>query len=85
MFSNVCNFAQSESVINHVASTPLFNDPIYDGAANPVIIWNRQEKSWWMLYTTRSSNLETWGISRYYKLLNSEVNSHSCIKQFLPN
>ena len=28
---------------------PLFRDPITDGAADPVLIWNRTEKNWWML------------------------------------
>lgn len=34
-------------------NAPLFRDPIFDGAADPVIIWNRQEESWWILYTNR--------------------------------
>lgn len=33
----------------HVAPAPLFRDPVTDGAADPVIVWNREEKSWWML------------------------------------
>lgn len=32
---------------------PLYRDPIYDGAADPVVIWNRQAKEWWMIYTNR--------------------------------
>ena len=35
----------------HQAPAPLFRDPITDGAADPVLIWNRTEKNWWMLYT----------------------------------
>lgn len=35
---------------------PLFRDPIHDGAADPVVIWNREEKSWWILYTNRRAN-----------------------------
>ena len=27
-----------------------------DGAADPVLIWNREEKKWWMLYTQRRAN-----------------------------
>lgn len=38
---------------------PLFRDPIYDGAADPTIIWNHEEKSWWMLYTSRRANQDT--------------------------
>ena len=41
------------------APAPLFRDPITDGAADPVVIWNRVEKSWWMLYTQRRANQET--------------------------
>jgi hypothetical protein len=36
---------------------PLFRDPIYDGAADPTIIWNPIEKSWWLLYTNRRANV----------------------------
>lgn len=32
---------------------PLFRDPIYDGAADPVILWNDREKAWWIFYTSR--------------------------------
>lgn len=32
---------------------PLFRDPIFDGAADPTLIWNRAEASWWMVYTNR--------------------------------
>lgn len=35
---------------------PLFRDPIYDGAADPTIIYNHLEKSWWILYTNRRAN-----------------------------
>ena len=41
-----------------IASKPLFRDPIYDGAADPVVIWNQQEKNWFMLYTNRRANIE---------------------------
>lgn len=30
---------------------PLYRDPIYDGAADPVMVYNRSEKNWWMFYT----------------------------------
>lgn len=32
---------------------PLFRDPVYDGAADPTLIWNRGEHAWWMVYTNR--------------------------------
>ena len=40
-----------------VAAKPLFRDPVYDGAADPVVIWNRTEKKWFMFYTDRRANL----------------------------
>lgn len=36
--------------------SPLFRDPIYDVAADPTIIWNNQEKQWWLVYTNRRTN-----------------------------
>lgn len=41
------------------ASKPLFRDPVYDGAADPTIIWNRKEKKWFMLYTNRRANVDS--------------------------
>ncbi|MBE5759699.1 MAG: glycosyl hydrolase [Clostridiales bacterium] len=38
------------------AQAPLFMDPIFNGAADPTIIWNRQEKEWWIIYTQRHSS-----------------------------
>jgi len=35
---------------------PLFRDPIYDGAADPTIIWNHQEACWWIVYTNRRAS-----------------------------
>ncbi len=40
-----------------IAAKPLFRDPVYDGAADPVVIWNRGEKKWFMFYTNRRANL----------------------------
>src|SRR5580704_9149704 len=40
-----------------VAFKPLYRDPIYDGAADPVLIWNPQVKRWWMFYTNRRANV----------------------------
>ena len=40
------------------AQKPLYADPVYDGAADPVIIWNKKEKKWWMFYTNRRATIE---------------------------
>jgi hypothetical protein len=39
-----------------IADKPLFRDPVYDGAADPVVIWNRKEEKWFMFYTNRRAN-----------------------------
>jgi predicted GH43/DUF377 family glycosyl hydrolase len=40
------------------APKPLYADPVHDGAADPVIIWNKAEKKWWMFYTARRANID---------------------------
>jgi sucrose-6-phosphate hydrolase SacC (GH32 family) len=42
-----------------VADKPLFRDPVYDGAADPVVIWNKSEKKWFMFYTNRRANIDS--------------------------
>lgn len=42
----------------NVAPKPLFEDPIFNGAADPVIVWNKQAKKWFMFYTNRRANAE---------------------------
>lgn len=39
------------------ADKPLFRDPVYDGAADPIVIWNKQEQKWFMFYTNRRANM----------------------------
>lgn len=48
---------------DRIPKAPLFRDPIYDGAADPTIIWNREMKSWWILYTNRRANADCQGFS----------------------
>jgi hypothetical protein len=43
------------------AAVPLFRDPVHDGAADPVVVWNRAKKVWWMLYTNRRADLASGG------------------------
>ena len=38
-------FSQSGNNLLHKALAPLYRDPIYDGAADPVIIYNRPKKN----------------------------------------
>ncbi len=50
------------------ASVPLFRDPIHDGAADPVVVWNRARKTWWMLYTNRrADSTEAGGVTWVHK------------------
>ncbi len=47
-----------------MAPKPVFDDPIYHGAADPVVIYNKQKKRWWMLYTNRRATLnDTSGVA----------------------
>lgn len=41
-----------------VADKPLFRDPVFDGAADPVVIWNKKEQKWFMFYTNRRAKAE---------------------------
>ncbi|MDR3121022.1 MAG: family 43 glycosylhydrolase, partial [Clostridiales bacterium] len=36
-----------------IPQAPLFSDPIYNGAADPVIFYNHEEAEWWIVYTQR--------------------------------
>ncbi|RFM28488.1 family 43 glycosylhydrolase [Deminuibacter soli] len=57
-------FAQNTTL--HKAPAPLFRDPVTDGAADPSIFWNREEKSWWMVYSQRRANTEAEDVSYCY-------------------
>jgi hypothetical protein len=46
-------YAQSKK---HKASAPLYVDPMTGGSTDPVLVWNRKKKAWWMLYTQRRAN-----------------------------
>lgn len=49
----LCQVSGQEKNSGKPAPKPLFRDPVYDGAADPVIIWNKSEKKWFMFYTNR--------------------------------
>lgn len=46
-----------------IAPAPLYRDPIYDGPTDPAIIYNRQERSWWIVYTARRANVPCHNVS----------------------
>lgn len=37
---------------------PVYIDPVYDGAADPSVIWNKVEKKWFMFYTNRRAKTD---------------------------
>ena len=49
--------ALNSGIAQAAAAVPLFRDPVHDGAADPVVVWNRARKTWWMLYTNRRADL----------------------------
>jgi hypothetical protein len=52
------------AALGEIADKPLFRDPVYDGAADPVLCWNHAEKKWFMFYTNRRANApDTPGVS----------------------
>lgn len=42
---------------------PLFEDPVYGGPTDPCVIWNEENKEWWMFYTQRRANSHHVGVS----------------------
>lgn len=49
--------AVEDSPSGNVADKPLYRDPVYDGATDPVLVWNKQEQKWFMFYTSRRANV----------------------------
>jgi hypothetical protein len=47
----------AEPVTDKIAPKPLFRDPVYDGAADPTLIYNAADKKWYMFYTVRRANV----------------------------
>lgn len=40
-----------------LAPKPLFRDPVYDGAADAVLVWDRAGSKWLMFYTNRRASI----------------------------
>jgi hypothetical protein len=49
--------AAGELAADKVGAKPLFRDPIFDGAADPTVIWSPTAKRWYMFYTNRRANV----------------------------
>lgn len=54
-FLSVAAFAAEPA--GKLAPKPLYRDPVYDGAADPTIVYDRAEKKWLMFYTNRRANV----------------------------
>lgn len=50
------DFGVPAADLGQVAAKPLFRDPVFDGAADPVVIRNAALGRWWMFYTNRRAN-----------------------------
>ena len=48
------------------APSPLFRDPIFDGAADPSIVWNPLNHEWMIFYTQRRATLNLDGVAYCY-------------------
>ncbi|MBN1418492.1 MAG: DUF4965 domain-containing protein [Planctomycetes bacterium] len=53
--------AEAAAIADSVPA-PLYRDPVYDGAADPVLVWNPRERAWWMFYTQRRAKLDLPGV-----------------------
>lgn len=47
----------------NIPNAPLYKDPIHNGATDPVVIYNRAEGTWWMMYTSRLCNCPCDGVA----------------------
>jgi hypothetical protein len=83
VFNSTVQARQDSIPANHTAPAPLFRDPVTDGAADPVLIWNREEKKWWMLYSQRRANTESPDVAYCYGtdigVASGEENGHTWV------
>ncbi|UKM63847.1 family 43 glycosylhydrolase [Flavobacteriaceae bacterium GSB9] len=56
LLSFSCKVTDKNTNTSYLADKPLFKDPVFDGAADPSIIWNKAHKKWYMFYTNRRAN-----------------------------
>jgi GH43 family beta-xylosidase len=52
------NFGEPEADLGKVAAKPLYRDPLFDGAADPVVVYTGSLGRWYMLYTNRRANVQ---------------------------
>lgn len=56
----------AQDIIIEEAPAPLFRDPIFDGAADPSVVWNANAEEWWIFYTQRRANVPSQGVAWCY-------------------
>lgn len=52
-------FGFSSFAIAQIAGKPLYRDPVFDGATDPAIIYNRNTKTYEMFYTQRRATIQS--------------------------
>ena len=50
------------AAIASAVPAPLYRDPVYDGAADPVVVWNAPQRVWNIFYTQRRARLNLPGV-----------------------
>lgn len=50
------DFGEPRADLGKVAPKPLFRDPVFDGAADPVVVYSGSSGRWYMYYTNRRAN-----------------------------
>lgn len=53
---NNLNLYLTSDTAGIIADKPLYRDPVHDGAADPMVIWNDRAGKWFMYYTKRRAN-----------------------------
>lgn len=44
-------------------TAPLYRDPVFDGATDPVVVWHAERRQWWMFYTARRATAPGPGVA----------------------
>jgi hypothetical protein len=56
LFGAACGPRAAKKAELRTPPAPLYRDPVFDGAADPSLVWNDKERAWWVFYTNRRAN-----------------------------
>jgi hypothetical protein len=56
LFGAACGPRAGAKADPRTPPAPLYRDPVFDGAADPSLVWNDKERAWWVFYTNRRAN-----------------------------